>query len=114
MLKLTVVCVCVCVCVCAAFNSPKVQGKKTALEKMGEVVDMMRKGGSGSDAGRQLAAIKVMIKLLEEEGPQEKRTLCDSAQAIRYAHTHTQTHIHTHTHTHTHTHLTCAKEKPIN
>ncbi|XP_031435313.1 cullin-9 isoform X2 [Clupea harengus] len=66
-----------------AFNSPKVQGKKTALEKMGEVVDMMRKGGSGSDAGRQLAAIKVMIKLLEEEGPQEKRTLCDSAQAIR-------------------------------
>lgn len=66
----------------AVFNSPKVQGKKSALEKMGEVVDIMKK--SSSDSGLQLAGMKVISKILEEEGPQEKSTLrSDSAQTIR-------------------------------
>ncbi|XP_048126198.1 cullin-9 [Alosa alosa] len=67
-----------------AFNSSKVQGKKTALEKLGEVVDMLKKGGGASDTSRQLAAIKFMSRLLEEDGvTQEKKTLSDSAQALR-------------------------------
>ncbi|XP_062376199.1 cullin-9 isoform X1 [Sardina pilchardus] len=67
-----------------AFNSPKVQGKKTALEKLGEVVDMLKKGGGASDTSRQLAAIKFMLRLLEEDGvTQEKKTLSDSAQTLR-------------------------------
>ncbi|KAL2083032.1 hypothetical protein ACEWY4_020805 [Coilia grayii] len=68
-----------------AFNSPKLQGKKGSLERLGEVVEMMRKGGSSSasDPSRQLAAIKVMTKILEDEAFQDKRTLSDSAQAIR-------------------------------
>lgn len=65
------------------FNSPKVQGKKSALEKLGEVVDIMKK--SSSDSGLQLAGMKVISKILEEEGPQEKSTLrSDSAQTIRW------------------------------
>uniref|UniRef100_A0A8C1XBN8 Cullin 7 n=1 Tax=Cyprinus carpio TaxID=7962 RepID=A0A8C1XBN8_CYPCA len=52
------------------FNSPKVQGKKSSLEKMGEVVDIMKK--SSSDSGLQLAGVKVISKILEEEGPQER------------------------------------------
>ncbi|XP_067278691.1 cullin-9 isoform X2 [Pseudorasbora parva] len=64
------------------FNSPKVQGKKSCLEKMGEVVDIMKK--SSSDAVLQLAGMKVISKILEEEGPQERSTLrSDSAQTIR-------------------------------
>ncbi|XP_052006826.1 cullin-9-like isoform X3 [Xyrauchen texanus] len=64
------------------FNSPKVQGKKSSLEKIGEVVDMMKK--SSSDSGLQLAGMKVICKILEEEGPQEKSNLrSDSAQTIR-------------------------------
>uniref|UniRef100_A0A8C7LBY8 Cullin-9 n=1 Tax=Oncorhynchus kisutch TaxID=8019 RepID=A0A8C7LBY8_ONCKI len=52
------------------FNNPKVQGKKTALEKLGEVVDIMKK--SGSDPVQQLAGIKFIIQVLEDEGPQER------------------------------------------
>ncbi|XP_059374070.1 cullin-9-like isoform X6 [Carassius carassius] len=64
------------------FNSPKVQGKKSSLEKMGEVVDIMTK--SSSDSGLQLAGMKVISKILEEEVPQERSTLrSDSAQTIR-------------------------------
>uniref|UniRef100_W5L7X9 Cullin 9 n=1 Tax=Astyanax mexicanus TaxID=7994 RepID=W5L7X9_ASTMX len=54
------------------FNNPKVQGKKTALEKIGEVVDIMKK--SSSDAGQQFAGMKFICKILEEEGPQERST----------------------------------------
>ncbi|KAM6956528.1 cullin-9 [Aplochiton taeniatus] len=64
------------------FNNLKVQGKKTALEKLGEVVDIMKK--SGSEPGQQLAGMKFITKLLEEEGPQERTALrTDSAQTIR-------------------------------
>ncbi|XP_016104711.1 cullin-9-like [Sinocyclocheilus grahami] len=64
------------------FNSPKVQGKKSSIEKMGEVVDIMKK--SSSDSGLQLAGMKVISKIQEEEGPQERSTLrSDSAQTIR-------------------------------
>ncbi|XP_047667989.1 cullin-9 isoform X3 [Tachysurus fulvidraco] len=64
------------------FNNPKVQGKKTALEKIGEVVDIMKK--SSSDSGQLLAGMKFMCKILDEEGPQERSTLrSDSAQSIR-------------------------------
>lgn len=64
------------------FNNPKIQGKKTALEKIGEVVDIMKK--NSSDSGQQLAGMKFICKVLEEEGPQERSTLrSDSAQTIR-------------------------------
>lgn len=65
----------------AVFNSPKVQGKKNCLEKMGEVVDIMKK--SSSDSGLQLAGMKVISKILEEEGPQERSSVrSDSAITI--------------------------------
>lgn len=64
------------------YNNPKVQGKKTALEKIGEVVDIMKK--SSSDSGQLLAGMKFILKILDEEGPQERSTLrSDSAQSIR-------------------------------
>ncbi|XP_071012622.1 cullin-9-like isoform X6 [Oncorhynchus clarkii lewisi] len=64
------------------FNNSKVQGKKTALEKLGEVVDIMKK--SGSDPVQQLAGIKFITKVLEDEGPQERSTLrTDAVQTIR-------------------------------
>ncbi|XP_071370701.1 cullin-9, partial [Centroberyx affinis] len=64
------------------FNNPRLQGKKTALEKLGEVVEILRKGGS--DSAQQLAGILFITKLLEEEGGQERSTLrTDSAQTIR-------------------------------
>ena len=63
------------------FNNPKVQGKKTALEKLGEVVDIMKKGGS--EPGQQLAGMKFIVKVLEEEGPQERGGLRADAQTIR-------------------------------
>ncbi|XP_067367208.1 cullin-9 isoform X3 [Channa argus] len=66
------------------FNNPRVQGKKTVLEKLGEVVDILKKGGSGSDQAQQLAAVHFIIRLLEEKGAQEKNSMrSDSAQTIR-------------------------------
>lgn len=64
------------------FNNPRVQGKKTVLEKLGEVVDILKKGGS--DPAQQLAAILFITRLLEEKGAQEKNSMrSDSAQTIR-------------------------------
>uniref|UniRef100_A0A671YDD7 Cullin 7 n=1 Tax=Sparus aurata TaxID=8175 RepID=A0A671YDD7_SPAAU len=66
------------------FNNPRVQGKKTVLEKLGEVVDILKKGGSGSDPAQQLAAVLFITRLLEEKGVQEKNSMrSDSAQTIR-------------------------------
>uniref|UniRef100_A0A8D0CI92 Cullin 7 n=1 Tax=Scleropages formosus TaxID=113540 RepID=A0A8D0CI92_SCLFO len=48
------------------FNNPKIQGKKSSLEKLGEVVDIIKK--SGSDPGQQLAGMKFILRLLDEEG----------------------------------------------
>ncbi|XP_072565921.1 cullin-9 isoform X4 [Paramormyrops kingsleyae] len=64
------------------FNNPKIQGKKSCLEKMGEVVDMIKK--NSWDLRLQLAGMRVIFKLLDEEGAQERSTLrSDSAQTIR-------------------------------
>ncbi|XP_029927070.1 cullin-9 isoform X2 [Myripristis murdjan] len=64
------------------FNNLRVQGKKTVLEKMGEVVDILRKGGS--DSAQQLAGILFITKLLEEEVTLERSTLrTDSTQTLR-------------------------------
>ncbi|XP_060896471.1 cullin-9 isoform X3 [Labrus mixtus] len=66
------------------FNNPRVQGKKTMLEKLGEVVDILKKGGSGSDQAQQLAAVLFITRLLEEKGGQEKNSMrSDSAQTVR-------------------------------
>ncbi|XP_034537275.1 cullin-9 isoform X2 [Notolabrus celidotus] len=66
------------------FNNPRVQGKKTMLEKLGEVVDILKKGGSGSDQAHQLAAVLFITRLLEEKGGQEKNSMrSDSAQTVR-------------------------------
>ncbi|KAM8738786.1 cullin-9 isoform 2-T2 [Acanthopagrus schlegelii] len=66
------------------FNNPRVQGKKTVLEKLGEVVDILKKGGSGSDPAQPMAAVLFITRLLEEKGVQEKNSMrSDSAQTIR-------------------------------
>lgn len=53
------------------------------LEKLGEVVDILKKGGSGSDQAQQLAAVIFITRLLEEKGTQEKNsTRSDSSQTI--------------------------------
>lgn len=67
---------------CSVFNNLRVQGKKTVLEKMGEVVDILRKGGS--DSAQQLAGIFFITQLLEEEVTLERSTLrTDSTQTLR-------------------------------
>ncbi|XP_054874354.1 cullin-9 isoform X2 [Amphiprion ocellaris] len=64
------------------FNNPRVQGKKTVLEKLGEVVDILKK--ACSDQNQQLAAVLFITRLLEEKGAQEKNSMrSDSAQTIR-------------------------------
>ncbi|MEQ2162760.1 hypothetical protein GOODEAATRI_023082, partial [Goodea atripinnis] len=68
----------------AVFNNPKVQGKKTLLEKLGEVVDILKKGGSASDPAQQLAAVLFIVRLLEEKSVQDKNSMrSDSAQTVR-------------------------------
>ncbi|XP_028676954.1 LOW QUALITY PROTEIN: cullin-9 [Erpetoichthys calabaricus] len=63
------------------FNNPKIQGKKNYLERFSEVIDIMKK--NSMDTGQQLAGLKFMTKVLEEE-TQERITLrTDSAQTIR-------------------------------
>lgn len=59
-------------------------GKKTVLEKMGEIVEILRKGGAGSDPAQQLVGICFITKLLEEEGGQERSIIrSDPSQTIR-------------------------------
>lgn len=66
------------------FNNPRVQGKKTVVEKMGEVVDILKKGGSASDPAHQMAAILFITKMLEEKGVQEKNSMrSDSTHTFR-------------------------------
>ncbi|XP_043992667.1 cullin-9 isoform X2 [Gambusia affinis] len=66
------------------FNNPRVQGKKSLLEKLGEVVDILKKGGSASEPTQQLAAVLFMTRLLEEKSAQDKNSMrSDSAQTIR-------------------------------
>ena len=70
------------------FNNPRVQGKKTLLEKLGEVVDILRKGVSGpdqnQDQNQQLAAVLFITRLLEDKNGQEKNYMrSDSAQTVR-------------------------------
>lgn len=66
------------------FNNPRVQGKKSLLEKLGEVVDVLKKGGSASDSAHQLAAILFITRLLEERSAQDKNSMrSDSAQSVR-------------------------------
>ncbi|KAM3605984.1 uncharacterized protein V6R79_008521 [Siganus canaliculatus] len=66
------------------FNNPRVQGKKTVLEKLGEVVDLLKKEASSSDPVQQMAAVLFITRLMEEKGTQEKNSMrSDSAQTIR-------------------------------
>ncbi|XP_032876612.1 cullin-9 isoform X2 [Amblyraja radiata] len=55
------------------FNCPKVTGRKTNLEKMGEVVDIMKK--SSCDISLQVAGFKFITKMLEEDNSREKLPL---------------------------------------
>ncbi|XP_020565045.1 cullin-9 isoform X3 [Oryzias latipes] len=66
------------------FNNPRVQGKKNLLEKMGEVVDILKKGLSASDHSQQLAAVLFITRLMEDKSTQEKNSnRIDSAQSSR-------------------------------
>ncbi|XP_072104699.1 cullin-9 isoform X2 [Mobula birostris] len=55
------------------FNCPKVTGRKTNLEKMGDVMDIMKK--SSCDISLQVAGFKFITKMLEEDGSREKLPL---------------------------------------
>lgn len=60
------------------------QGKKNLLEKMGEVVDILKKGLSASDHSQQLAAVLFITRLMEDKSTQEKNSnRIDSAQSSR-------------------------------
>lgn len=64
------------------FSNLKVQGKDAFLDKIVEVVEIMKK--SISDAGLQLAGMKYICKLLDGEAPQERSIpRSDSAQSNR-------------------------------
>ncbi|KAM9365042.1 LOW QUALITY PROTEIN: cullin-9 [Pholidichthys leucotaenia] len=66
-----------------ALNSPRVQGKKTVLEKLGEVVDILKKGAASS-SDQQLAAVLFITRMMEDKGGQEKNTgRSDSSQTTR-------------------------------
>lgn len=66
------------------FNNPRLQGKKTVLEKLGEVVDVLKKGTTAPDQDMQLVAVLFMTRLLKEKGAQEKNSMRnDSAQTVR-------------------------------
>lgn len=68
----------------AVFNNPRLQGKKTVLEKLGEVVDVLKKGTTAPDQDIQLVAVLFMTRLLKEKGAQEKNSMRnDSAQTVR-------------------------------
>ncbi|XP_067884265.1 cullin-9 isoform X3 [Heterodontus francisci] len=54
-------------------NCPKVTGRKSNLEKMGEVVEIMKK--SSSDISLQVAGFKFITKMLEEDSTREKLPL---------------------------------------
>ncbi|XP_038154264.1 cullin-9 isoform X4 [Cyprinodon tularosa] len=65
------------------FNNPRVQGKKSVLEKLGEVVDILKKGGA-SDPAQHLAAVLFLTRLLEDRSSQEKNSMrSDYAQTVR-------------------------------
>ncbi|XP_048452589.1 cullin-9 [Rhincodon typus] len=55
------------------FSCPKVTGRKTNLEKMGEVVEIMKK--SNSEISLQVAGFKFITKMLEEDSTREKVAL---------------------------------------
>lgn len=60
------------------------QGKKNLLEKLGEVVDILKKGLSASEQNQQLAAVLFVTRLLEDKSTQEKNSnRSDSAQSTR-------------------------------
>lgn len=59
------------------------QGKKSVLEKLGEVVDILKKGGA-SDPAQHLAAVLFLTRLLEDRSSQEKNSMrSDYAQTVR-------------------------------
>lgn len=71
-------------CFLSVFNNSRVHGKKTFLETLGEVVDILKKGGSSLDSAQQLAAVLFITRLLDEKSSQDKNFMrSDSAQTVR-------------------------------
>ncbi|XP_037536667.1 cullin-9 [Nematolebias whitei] len=66
------------------FNNPRVHGKKTFLEMLDEVVDILKKGGSSLDSAQQLAAVLFITRLLDRRSSQDKNSMrSDSVLTIR-------------------------------
>ncbi|XP_068182700.1 cullin-9 isoform X2 [Antennarius striatus] len=65
------------------FNNPRVQGKKTVLDKLGEVVDMLKKGEAASEPTNQLAAVLFISRLLEDKTQDKNAGRSDSTQTVR-------------------------------
>ncbi|XP_019715818.1 cullin-9 isoform X2 [Hippocampus comes] len=55
-----------------AFNGPRVLGKKTVLEKIGEVVDILKKGAMRWDPLQNLAGVIFISRLLEDNTTPDK------------------------------------------
>lgn len=71
-------------CFPAVFNNPRVHGKKTFLEMLEEVVDILKKGGSSLDSAQQLAAVLFITRLLDKRSSQDKNSMrSDSVLTIR-------------------------------
>lgn len=72
------------IAISAVFNNPRIQGKKTILEKLGEVVEVLKKETWDKDQDMQLVTVLFMTRLLKEKGTQEKNSMRnDSAQTVR-------------------------------
>ncbi|XP_054655334.1 cullin-9 [Dunckerocampus dactyliophorus] len=66
------------------FSSPRVLGKKTVLDKLGEVVDILRKGGFRWDIVQNLAGVIFITRLLEDKVTQEKNSMrSEYVQGVR-------------------------------
>ncbi|XP_028323959.1 cullin-9 isoform X2 [Gouania willdenowi] len=63
-----------------AFNSLRVQGRRSLLEKLGEVVDVLR---SGASSEQQLPAVLFLSRLLQDKTSQDRNTRIASAHGLR-------------------------------
>ncbi|XP_053168983.1 cullin-9-like isoform X2 [Hemicordylus capensis] len=65
-----------------AFSSVKVTGKRSSLEKLADVVDIIQK--SSSEVGLQMAGLRFITKILEEEPSQDRQVIkVDGGPTVR-------------------------------
>ncbi|KAM8851745.1 cullin-9 isoform 2-T2 [Synchiropus picturatus] len=66
------------------YSVAQTQGRKTVLERMGMVVDILRKSWTTAEHDQQLAAVLVLTKILEDKSQSDKNFgRSDLSQAVR-------------------------------